>query len=246
MIYLMAPLMLLALLFNTSAVASKLVLDLARTTIKVGADFSGDEILIFGVSRDSNGEIVVRVKGPNTTISVHEQGQKFGIWTTIRRVDFKNVPTFYAYAHTPLSWKHLSASTLPRRLETSIENLHYEPVTKLSKSELRKYRNALNTGMENKQMFSDDIRIRRLEKTLFSVRIPVPSTAPKGEYTVDVSLIKDGTLLDQRTVIYMVEHVGLSKSISNISVDHPALYGIFAIVFAIFSGWFANILMRRL
>lgn len=236
----------LAMVWGATPVhAGKLVLDLAKTTIKVGADFTGDEILIFGVSRDSQGEIAVLVKGPTANISVHEQGQKLGIWTTVRKVDFANVPTFYAHARTPLSWQHYG-DTLQPKLETTTNTLHYDSVAQLTPQELKKYRTALNSNMRVQGLYADHIRIRRLEKTLFSVRIPVPSTAPKGEYTVDVSLIKNGVVLDSKEVVYTVEHVGVSQVISNASVDYPALYGIFAILFAIFSGWFANLLMRRI
>ena len=223
----------------------KLVLDLANNVIKVGTGFSGAEILIFGASRDPDAEVLVKVEGPKVNMSVHEQGQYMGVWTTVSKQDFKDVPEFYAHARTPLSWQHLSPK-IARDLEVRAEYLKYTPLKDKPSSNDLKYRRALTESMREDALFADQkLRIRRLQKTLFSIRIPVPSIAPKGQYNVDVTLIKKGKILESQRVVYTVEHAGLSQAISNSAHDYPAWYGIFAVIFAIISGYLATVITRR-
>ena len=224
---------------------NKLVLDLANNVIKVGTGFSGAEILIFGASRDPDAEVLVRVMGPKVDMSVHEQGQYMGVWTTVNKADFQGVPEFYAHARTPLSWQHLSPK-IERDLEVKAEYLDYNVLHEEVSSSYVKYRTALIESMRAKALFADEkLRIRRLEKTLFSIRIPVPSIAPKGKYNVDVTLIKNGEVLDSHRVVYTVEHAGLSRAISNAAQEHPAWYGLFAVIFAVISGYLATAITRR-
>ena len=241
--YLLSGILWLSPAYGTAE--KKLVLDLANNVIKVGTGFSGAEILIFGASRDPDAEVLVKVEGPKVNLSVHEQGQYMGVWTTTSKQDFKGVPEFYAHARTPLSWQHLSPK-ISRDLEVRAEFLKYTSMDGKNTSADLKYRRALTESMRERALFADQkLRIRRLQKTLFSIRIPVPSIAPKGQYNVDVTLIKNGQVLESQRVVYTVEHAGLSRAISNSAHEYPAWYGIFAVIFAIISGYLATVITRR-
>ena len=80
---------------------------------------------------------------------------------------------------------------------------------------------------------------------LFRAALALPSNIPPGDYVVRVLHFRDGVAMSERTTDMNVKKAGLSALIYRFAHDHSALYGIFAILFAVASGWLAAVAFRR-
>ena len=80
---------------------------------------------------------------------------------------------------------------------------------------------------------------------LFRASLSLPSNIPTGDYSVRVLHFRDGVALSERVTDMNVRKAGLSALIYRFAHDHSAFYGIFAIIFAVASGWLAAVAFRR-
>ena len=80
---------------------------------------------------------------------------------------------------------------------------------------------------------------------LFRAGLALPSNIPPGDYIVRVLHFRDGVAMSERTTDMNVRKAGLSALIYRFAHDYSALYGIFAIIFAVASGWLAAVAFRR-
>ena len=80
---------------------------------------------------------------------------------------------------------------------------------------------------------------------LFRAALALPSNIPPGDYVVRVLHFRDGVAMSERTTDMNVKKAGLSALIYRFAHDHSAFYGIFAIIFAVASGWLAAVAFRR-
>jgi len=80
---------------------------------------------------------------------------------------------------------------------------------------------------------------------LFRASLSLPSNIPTGTYNVRVLHFRDGVALSERVTDMNVKKAGLSALIYRFAHEYSALYGIFAIIFAVASGWLAAVAFRR-
>ena len=90
-------LMLVAMLLATPAQAAPLVADLSKHLVAITAGFSGAEVLLFGAV-DEPGDVVVIVRGPLRSVTMHRKSRVLGVWANTAKMTFEEVPSFYAIA----------------------------------------------------------------------------------------------------------------------------------------------------
>ena len=73
----------------------------------------------------------------------------------------------------------------------------------------------------------------------------MPSNAPEGKYKIKTYVIRKDEIIDFQMKELFIEKVGIEKTIYRFAKEKPALYGLTAILLAIFSGWFAAVIFRR-
>ena len=84
-----------------------------------------------------------------------------------------------------------------------------------------------------------------LSGTLFRVRVPVPSTAPRGTYVADVYLLRGGKVIDQRSSDLIIDQIGIERRLYDFSRNMPLLYGVATVLMAMLLGWLSSLLFRR-
>ena len=98
----------LVMLVGARAQAQAIVADLSAHEIAITAGFSGTELLLFGAT-DGEGDVIVVVRGPATTMSVRRKSRVLGIWINTESLRFRDVPSFYRVA----SSRPIEANTTP-------------------------------------------------------------------------------------------------------------------------------------
>ena len=87
--------------------------------------------------------------------------------------------------------------------------------------------------------------MRFVQDQLFRTTISFPASVPTGEYRVDVYLIDNGEVVNTQATPLAVTKAGVGAKVFEFAHRYSALYGIIAILLALFAGWLANALFRR-
>ena len=225
---------------------AQIAIDLSKHQIEITSGFDGTELLLFGY--DSKGsEVVVIVRGPAETISVREKERTAGICINQDEVTFKNAPSFYFVATTQGLRGDGKLETILEGLGVGPRYLGMTPVnSNLSAERVEEFRDALITLRQRDQLYAKEpgLIVMRDDK-LFRTKVPFPSSTPIGDYTVTVYEVIDGWPVLGAETPLRVQKAGFGAFVYNTAHDHPALYGIVAILIALVAGWFGGWAFRK-
>ena len=91
----------------TPSISIALVIGSDQEEIYIDANFSGEELLVFGAfysdpsqSRDSKSDILIEVVGPPEDVALRKKDSYFGFWLNSKSVTFRDVPGFYYLSST--------------------------------------------------------------------------------------------------------------------------------------------------
>ena len=65
-------------------------------------------------------------------------------------------------------------------------------------------------------------------------------------YKVQILHYRDGLLKSEEESKIEILKSGFSEKVFTIAQEYSTLYGIFAVIIAVFIGWFANLIFRRI
>ncbi len=239
------------MLAGTAVATGRLVADLSQKDFSITTSFHGTDLLLFGaVNGQSGDDLVVVVTGPPTDIAQRRKANRAGIWVNVETNIWKQAPSFYRI----LSTRPLSAIATPEtlaRLSVGTANIRLEitPETAAPNSPKPRrsdYIDALQSNMANLGLWpagNGDVSLAK--DALFRARIALPANILSGTYDIRVIHLRDGIAINEDQASLSVKKGGLSAQIYNLAHKYPALYGIFAIVFAVVAGWLAAAAFRR-
>ena len=237
---------LLAVSFAGTASAQPLVADLSNHLIAMTTGFSGAELLLFGAVEDE-GDVVVVVRGPKEDILVRRKERIGVIWVNRTSLQFSDVPSYYALAtNRPLD--EIAPRTVRMRNEIGISGVRLRPSDPgVDKQTAKIFRRALIRNKRNAGLYKEEAgTVKFLGKRLFRTTITFPSTTPTGTYFVTVYLVRNGNVVSAQSTPLNVSKIGLEARIFQAAHQHSALYGVFAILMALFAGWLAGAVFRRI
>jgi uncharacterized protein (TIGR02186 family) len=84
-----------------------------------------------------------------------------------------------------------------------------------------------------------------LSNRLFSTSVQFPANVPEGAYRAEVFLIRDGKMISAETTPLFINKTGFLWQINFYAHSQPELYGIAAILIALFAGWIAAVAFRK-
>lgn len=246
--------LLLALLAvaGTATAEEEVISALSQNRVSITANFDGSEIFVVGavkreepIPEDSDLDIIVTVAGPQQPVIVRKKERRLGVWVNTQSVEVEQVPSFYAVASTR-SLKNILSEAEDDRYRISVERVLGPAAEQL-------------TAAGSDQFVEAIIRIRQVdglytvapgtislaEDTLFGTHIALPANLVEGDYRVRSLLIRDGQVVDTNNSAIFVRKVGLGRLIYHYANEQPLLYGIFAVILAIATGWVASAAFRR-
>jgi len=225
-----------------------LVADLSQHRIGISTGFTGAEVMLFGAI-EGEGQIVVVVTGPRETVTVRRKDRVAGIWANVESLDFENVPAFYAVASTsPLD--EVAPEDVRGRQEIGIDNIAMRPsgisMVEASTPHLRAFREGLVRNRVNQGLFRREAApITVLSDRLFHTRISFPANVATGVYSVSVYYYQDGVATNGQTTPLLVEKTGVGAEVFLFAHRRAAMYGLIAIAIAVFAGWAAAAIFRK-
>ncbi|MBM3537667.1 MAG: hypothetical protein FJX55_07505 [Alphaproteobacteria bacterium] len=232
------------MLGSAPARAQPLVFDLSSHLIAITTGFSGTELLLFGAT-EGEGDVIVTLRGPETTTVVRRKSRVAGIWINTERMAFAGVPAFYRVAASrPLD--QIAPPALRARHQVGLENLRMSPPADAPTGEIPAFRAGLLRNQEARGLYaSEPGRVSFLGPRLFRTRVVLPANVPPGAYTAEVLLVRNGQVIAAQATPMLVSKIGLGADVYDFAHRHAALYGILAILLAVLSGWGASVAFRK-
>ncbi len=226
----------------------QLVADLDQEEVFITTDFTGAELLLFGAfDRASIDDIAIIVTGPPKTIAVRRKKNIIGIWLNTAKVDAIDLPSFYHILTTrPLNdianldtrtINHLGFTQIPFQLDDD-NSAEIDAANQWKEALIR---NMKNTGLWANR--NGEIKI--IGDVLFRANIEIPANIIPGKYKVRTLHFRNGIVVNENISSITVSKTGLSALIYRLAHEYSVFYGIFAIIFAVASGWMAAIAFRK-
>lgn len=254
----MRVLALLALAFAAfaggAAHAESLVASLSTSRVAITSNYSGASIVVFGaierdgqtVSRSGNYDVVVTVRGARQSLLVREKEPLGPIWINREQQRFVDVPLFLAVLSSrPLT--EITTDVLRRRLRIGVEAIVSAPdFTADRGGQDLPFRQALVRLRESEQLYQEIPRgVTFLTPSLFRSAVPLPATAPPGDYEVDIALFADSVMLARAYTNFELVKTGFEQQVAHWSREWSLLYGLAVAAIALAFGWTASVIFRR-
>ena len=242
-------------LFLYQGSANALVIGSDLDEITIGANFSGQDLLVFGafysdpsLPRDAKGDVIIEVKGPPQTIQVRRKKSFFGFWLNNTEVTFREVPGFYYLTSTAeINDEVLAKNNITLLTPQDTQEIEWGKIR--MPKDRHDFLNAMKRNKNNLDLFainSDSTQIDILDGNLFKTNIPIPNTVPIGNYTVSVYLLINSELKKDYEYGFKVKRIGIESMIHNLAINFPLIYGLLAVLLAGLMGWISAEMFRRL
>ena len=234
----------LLFLFSNSVVAEA-YFDISENNIKIETNFIGKEVIIFGILNDDQ-ETIMTIKGPEKNALIQKKERILGFWFNTKKITYNQIPSIFFIASSNEIEDILPTSTIIKE-ELSFDYLLENKTSQrnfISDISLDTWKDNFVRIKKNKNLFKE-YDIEKIDNKLFQTRIFFPAKSIPGEYKVNVYQIKNNLILNNKEKIITLKKSGVGSQIYNFAHKNAAAYGLFAIIFAVLSGFLAATLFRR-
>ncbi|MFP6749357.1 MAG: TIGR02186 family protein [Alphaproteobacteria bacterium] len=224
--------------------AQAVVADLSDHLIAVTTGFAGTKLLMFGAIEGEAADVIIVVRGPADPVMVRRKERLGGIWVNRHKLIFGGVPAFYRLASTrPV--EEIASNRILARHGIGLDHIRLvNPVA--DDGELSDFRAALIRNKQRQGLYpSENGHISLLGNRLFRSDIFFPSNVPTGTYNVTVYLLRGGKVISAQTTPLVVSKIGIGAQVFAFAHRYSALYGVAALVTALFAGWLAGAVFKR-
>ena len=229
----------------SNAVLAEAYFDISENNIKIETNFIGKEVIIFGILNDDQ-ETIMTIKGPEKNALIQKKERILGFWFNTKKITYNQIPSIFFIASSNEIEDILPTSTIIKE-ELSFDYLLENKTSQrnfISDISLDTWKSNFVRIKKNKNLFKE-YEIENIDNKLFQTRIFFPAKSIPGEYKVNVYQIKDNLILKNKEKVITLKKSGIGDQIYNFAHKNAAAYGLFAIIFAVLSGFLAATLFRR-
>jgi uncharacterized protein (TIGR02186 family) len=229
----------------SNAVVAEAYFDISENNIKIETNFIGKEVIIFGILNDDQ-ETIMTIKGPEKNALIQKKERILGFWFNTKKITYNQIPSIFFIASSNEIEDILPTSTIIKE-ELSFDYLLENKTSQrnfISDISLDTWKSNFVRIKKSKNLFKE-YEIENIDNKLFQTRIFFPAKSIPGNYKVNVYQIKDNLILNNKEKIINLKKSGIGNQIYNFAHKNAAAYGLFAIIFAVLSGFLAATLFRR-
>jgi uncharacterized protein (TIGR02186 family) len=179
-------------------------------------------------------------------MTVRQKERVGPVWINRSQQKFVAVPTLLGVATSrPLT--EMTTPGLRRRLRLGLSaiveapEMAFEPET-----EDDPFRAALIRLKTREGLWREDDRgVVFVTEGFFRAAVPIPATAPTGNYDVEVLVLSGDALVARRNASFEVVKSGFEERVSHLAQDQSTFYGLMIAAFSVGFGWLATVIFRR-
>ena len=242
-------------LIPAAAGAENLVSGLSQDQIQITSNYTGSDLVVFGAIEQSadtdedseagHRDVVVVVRGPSAKMDVRRKQRIVGIWINNREITLNGMPAYYYIASTRPLDKIAPAQTLGQ-YQIGLDYVKPESASTHNQAKVEQFRQAVVRERVRSRLFAEaPAGVEFLGYSLFRVHVPVPASAPRGQYTAEVYLFKDGVVMAAQSTPLFVDQTGLERRLFNFARNDAFAYGVATAIMAMFLGWLSSLIFRR-
>jgi uncharacterized protein (TIGR02186 family) len=250
----MAAAFLLTLLAALPAAAENLVVSLSSHRVLINSNYTGTAIAAFGaIERDAQSatraadyDVIITVRGPRQSIVVREKERRWILWLNQDQQKFPDAPSYLSVL-TSQPLETITSDIVRMRQKLGLQAIiHAADFTNDRGALDEAFRDALFRLKAREGLYIERERgVNFLTPTIFQASIPVPATAPPGNYDVEVVLMSGSVILNRITTNFEMVKTGFEQRVGEAARDVSAAYGISIALIALIFGWIANVIFRR-
>jgi uncharacterized protein (TIGR02186 family) len=234
----------LLLLATPAQAEESITFGLSQDVVQIASNYTGIDITAFGsIEHPSEGtnDIVVVVRGPDELMTVRRKDRIAGIWINNARAKLY-LPSYYFIASTRPLESIASDDTLDR-YELGLSHLRAEPLA--SDGDPAVFQAALIRAETRSGIYRQESSgIVMLGPTLFRTSVPIPAGVPRGSYSVEVYLFRDGSVISAQSTPFYVDQIGFERRLYDFAHGWPLVYGVTTVLMALFFGWASTFFFR--
>jgi uncharacterized protein (TIGR02186 family) len=238
----------------TCARAETLITSLSSHRVLINSNYTGTSIAAFGaierdaqtVARATGYDVVVTVRGPRQFLVVRERERVGPVWINQEQQKFPTAPAYLSVLSSkPLD--EITSEQLQKRQKVGLNAIIDAPdFTLVRNGADQPFREALYRLKAREGLYLEDPRgVTFLTPDIFRASIPLPATAPPGEYDVQVTLFADTVILASTVTHFELVKTGFEEQVGSVARDWSLFYGLATALVAVFFGWLANVIFRR-
>lgn len=249
---LLIPLLLLSAVLP--AQAERLVSTVSRSEVAITSSFSGEVLTFFGNIEPEAGaserfvegpfHIVITITGPLQDRVARRMTNNLGIWINTEQIPFERFPSYYHVLSDarlteitdPVTLAELDIP-LPGQAEVPAGDQWWNAYAFGNELVRLMVRDGLFGLNEQGVVFRSD--------TFYLAQIELPSDVVPGTFLARTYLFKNGELLAQRSDGFSVRKIGFERFLGLAAERQPLLYGLAAVILALFTGWLGGVVFRR-
>jgi len=247
-----------------SAAPERLVADLSQKHVQITSGYHGTELLMFGAFEGADGDdVVLVVSGPEIRLAQRRSDKVAGIWVNVETNIWDNAPGFYhVFSTRPLGAIAAASVLRDARIGSQALPLTFMPqdgddggghnggtshaVNGPSQVATSSMISGLARNMRDLGLWAESVEAVSVQQNmLFRATLNLPRNVPTGPYQVRVVHFRDGQIISEQTTDMTIRRAGFSATVYNFAHEYSALYGLFAIAFAVVAGWLAAAIFRR-
>ncbi|WP_274630152.1 TIGR02186 family protein [Arvimicrobium flavum] len=255
---LLAACALLSGAFNAVAQAPNpetIEIGLSTDHVMITAGFSGTDLTIFGaidnadplVSRQGRYDVIVVLEGPARPVVVRKKERVGGVWINLDSYTFLNVPMSYSVA-TTRPFQDVTDPNSYRQLALGAANIYLQPSGEghRSAATIEQFTAALRQLKQTTGLYSERVGgVQFLSQTLFRATLPLSPNVPVGTHRARAFLFKSGVFVRETSAQLAILKSGFEQRVYDVAHQHSFLYGVFAVVLAMLTGWLGRIVFRK-
>jgi hypothetical protein len=207
--------------------------------VEIGAFFGGKEVVV-SAEIPPLADAVVELVGEDVAEALVRKGRIGPLWMNVGEIVAQGFPTLYMVASTSSfllaggdgsgSWGYGKLREQARLGESGGAEESDSMLREFIKlKETQGLYKLLPVGVE---LVSGDERAQSIR-----ARFPLPRCIRPGTYTVSVSAIRGGEVLQRQQTWIEVEMTGFPRLLRSLAEDYPMVYGIMAVVAAMLAGY---------
>ena len=227
---------------------------LSTNRVTITSDFSGADLTIFGavdnadpqISRQGGYDVNVVLEGPAQPLVIWRRSRILGVWVNAQSESFVNVPLSYSVATTRAP-QDITNPDSYRRLSLGTAYIYLEPFDRSGNPQtIVEFTAALRARKVADGLYSENVGgVQFLSQTLFRATLNLPPNVPVGTHKARAFLFRNGEFIKETSSNLAIVKAGFEQTVYRVSQDYSLLYGIFAVVLAMLTGWMGRLIFRR-
>ncbi len=235
--------------------AYRIVPDASHRLVRLGYDFRGAELVLFGaiappLPEGAKADVVIAITGPRRPAVLWRKRRLAGLWVDERVAQLPAAPSFHALLATRpveeiappavLAARHLLPGTLDLEAGAATapsSGAQEEPLSQAVTEALKA------RGLVVVATGPQAVELR--EGALFRAELRLPANITEGPFSARILLLRDGEVVAEQTLPFAARKTGIEHLVAHAAHRAPFLYGLAAVFLSLFAGWLASLWSRR-